>query len=355
MKWLFADDVMSLFSAQIGIDLGTANTPVFVRGHGICLREPSYVAVNNNTGRVITVGEAAKAMYGRAPTYISVIRPLRDGVIANFGIAYEMLKNLLAKARRDHSIIGPRVVVGIPSDVTQVEQRAVREAALLAGARTAYLVEQPFAAAVGAGLPVKEAVGSMVVDIGGGTTEVAVIALGGIVKSHSLRIAGDEMDEAILNYVKRVHGLLIGERTAEEIKIRIGSAYSLQEELMVSIRGRDIFTGLPRVMQINSAEIRTALAEQVNRIMEAVRSTLEQTPPELVGDIIEHGIVLTGGGSLLAGLELLCQEITGVKTIRAEDPINCVARGTGKLLEDRELLYRIATKGVYKKEREIAV
>lgn len=352
-KWLFIDNLLSGFSAQIGIDIGTANTPVYLRGLGICFREPSYVAVNNSTNKVISVGEYAKSMYGRTPEHISVIRPLREGVIANFEIAYEMLKNLLSKVRRfDHRLIAPRVVIGIPSDVTQVEQRAVKEAALHAGARSAYLVEQPFAAALGAGLPVKDAKGSIVVDIGGGTTEVAVISLGGIVKSLSLKIAGDIMDDTILNYVKRAHNLLIGERTSEEIKISIGSAFPLNSELLVSVRGRDLFSGLPRMVQINSAEIREALREPVERIIEGIRSTLEQTPPELIGDIVDRGIVLTGGGAQLTGLDILCTKVTGVKTVMADDPINCVAIGTGKLFEDRALLHRIVTVGVHRREEE---
>lgn len=354
MKWSFMDDILSRVSAQIGIDLGTANTPVFVRGKGICAREPSYVAVNIKTGKVIAAGQKAKSMYGKTPANISVIRPLRDGVIANFEIAHEMIKYLLVKVLQEHVIIGPRVIIGTPSDVTPVEQRAIKEAAIYAGARSAYLVEQPFAAAIGAGLPVKEAKGSMVVDIGGGTTEIAVISLGGIVKSQSLRIAGDELDEAVLNYMKKAHSLLIGERTAEDIKIRIGSAYPLKEDLVVTVKGRDLFSGLPRTIEINSREIREAISEPINRIMEGVRGTLEQTPPELVGDIMERGILLTGGGSLIAGLTELCSKVTGVKAIRAEDPINCVARGTGLLFEDKDLLHRIVILGVHKREDELA-
>lgn len=352
MRFLFIDDLLSYVTEGIGIDLGTANTPVYVQKKGIRLREPSYVAINNDTGKVVAVGAEAKAMYGRTPSHIQVIRPLRDGVIANFEVAYEMIKNLLSRVCSPRDLIGPRVLVGVPSNVTQVERRAVREAALHAGARRAYLVEQPLAAAIGAGLPVLEPTGSMVVDIGGGTTEVAVIALGGIVRSFSLRVAGDEMDETILNYVKKSYNLLIGERTAEEIKTTIGSVLAAKEEKSITVRGRDLFTGLPKAQRITSGEIREALWEPVGAIVEAIHSTLEETPPELIGDIMERGIVLTGGGALLGGLDRLLSEATGVPVVMANDPMSCVALGTGVLLEDPSLLKSVVLMRDHKREDE---
>jgi len=329
------------FSKDIGIDLGTANTLVHVRGKGIVLREPSVVAIQRDTGAILAVGEEAKQMIGRTPGNIVAIRPLKDGVIADFDVTQAMLKHFISKALKAKGVVKPRVVVGIPSGVTEVEKRAVIDATLQAGAREAYLIEEPMAAAIGAGLEVHEPTGNMVVDIGGGTTEVAIISLGGIVTSRSIRIGGDEMDESIVNYIKKEYNLMIGERTAEDIKIKIGSAYPKPEEESLEVKGRDLITGLPKTITVTSKEIREALKEPVNSIIEAIKVTLEKTPPELAADIMDRGIVMTGGGSLLYGLDKLVNEETGMPVHVAENPLDCVALGTGKVLEEIDLLKRV--------------
>ncbi|HBS60290.1 MAG TPA: rod shape-determining protein, partial [Firmicutes bacterium] len=317
-----------------------ANTLVHVKGKGIVLREPSVVAIQRDTGTVLAVGEEAKQMIGRTPGNITAIRPMKDGVIADFDVTQSMLKYFIDKAMGKRSFVRPRVVVAVPSGVTEVEKRAVTDATTQAGAREAYLIEEPMAAAIGAGLPVHEPTGNMVVDIGGGTTEVAVISLGGIVTSRSIRVGGDEMDESIVQYVKRTYNLMIGERTAEEIKITIGSALLLEETEM-DIRGRDLVTGLPKTLTITAEEVQKALAEPVASIIEAVKVTLEKTPPELAADIMDRGIVMTGGGSLLRGLDKLLNQETGMPVHLAEEPLSCVALGTGKALESIDVLKRI--------------
>jgi rod shape-determining protein MreB len=330
----------SSFSRDMGIDLGTANTLVHVKGRGIVLREPSVVAIQRDTGDVLAVGEEAKQMIGRTPGNIVAIRPMKDGVIADFDVTQSMLKYFIAKSMATRSFVRPRVVVAVPSGVTEVEKRAVIDATLQAGAREAYLIEEPMAAAIGAGLPVHEPTGNMVVDIGGGTTEVAVISLGGIVTSRSIRVGGDEMDEAIVQYIKRTYNLMIGERTAEEIKITIGSALTVDDKRM-DIRGRDLVTGLPKTLTITSEEVQRALTEPVFSIIEAVKVTLEKTPPELASDIMDRGIVMTGGGSLLRGLDKLLYQETGMPVHIAEETLSCVALGTGKALESLDVLKRI--------------
>ena len=322
-----------MFSKDIGIDLGTANTLIYMKGKGIVLREPSVVAVDVKNDRVLAVGIGAKQMIGRTPGSIVAIRPLKDGVIADFDITSSMLKEFIKKVIGT-SFSKPRVIICIPSGVTEVEKRAVDEAAYQAGAKNTYLIEEPMAAAIGAGLPVDEATGSMVVDIGGGTTEVAVISLSGIVTSCSVRIAGDELDESIISFVKKKYNMLIGERTAEDIKIKIGSAYPYPEEGSMDIKGRNLLDGLPGNISITSAEVREALADSVSQVIDAIRSTLERTPPELSADIIDRGIMLTGGGALLRGLDELINKETGISVNIAERPLDCVVEGTGKLLED---------------------
>lgn len=328
-------------SKDMGIDLGTANTLVNVKGKGIVLREPSVVAIQRDTGEVLAVGEEAKQMIGRTPGNIVAIRPLKDGVIADFDITQAMLKYFIRKAIDTKSFIRPRVVVGVPSGVTEVEKRAVIDATIQAGAREAYLIEEPMAAAIGAGLPVQEPTGNMVVDIGGGTTEVAVISLGGIVTSRSIRIGGDEMDEAIVQYIKRTYNLMIGERTAEEVKITIGAAIAPEVDEFLDIRGRDLVSGLPKTLTISASEVQRALSEPVAGIIEAVKVTLEKTPPELASDIMDRGIVMTGGSSLLRGLDSLLSKETGMPVHIAEDALSCVAIGTGKAIETLDLLKRV--------------
>ncbi|MCA1946757.1 MAG: rod shape-determining protein [Armatimonadetes bacterium] len=320
------------FGLDIGIDLGTANTLVHVAGRGILLREPSVVAINKDTGEVMAVGEEARRMLGRTPANIVAIRPLKDGVIADYNQTEAMLRHFIGKVAR-RMLFRRTVVVGIPSGVTEVERRAVIEAARRAGATQAYVIEEPMAAAIGAGLPIEEPVGSMIVDIGGGTTEVAVISLAGIVHSKSIRVAGDEIDEAIAAYVRRAYNLYIGERTAEQAKIEIGSAYALEQELEMEVKGRDLVSGLPRSAVIRSEEIRMAIAEPLNAIVDAVKTTLEATPPELAADAMNHGIVLAGGGALLRGIDRLISEETAMPVIVANDPLSCVAIGTGKVVE----------------------
>ena len=333
----------NLFGGFLGrdmaVDLGTANTLVYVRGRGIVLNEPSVVAIDIRTGRPLAVGTEAKRMIGRTPAHIRAIRPLRDGVIANFEICEKMLQYFIHKVHPRRFGNRPRMVICVPSGVTGVEKRAVQEAAEYAGAKkTPYIVEEPMAAAIGAGLPVHEPTGNMVVDIGGGTTEVAVISLGGIVTSQSVRIAGDELDEAIIAYVKKEYSLALGERTAEEIKIKLGSACSLQSELYAEVRGRDLITGLPKTIVTSTEEIRLAIEEPVSAIVDAVKVTLDKTPPELAADIMEQGIVLTGGGALLNGLDLRLHAETGMPIVIADNPLHSVAIGGGQCLEEFEVL-----------------
>ena len=322
-----------MFSKEIGIDLGTANTLVFLKGKGIIKREPSVVAMDMRTDNVLAVGLQAKNMIGRTPGSIVAVRPLKDGVIADFDVTASMLKYFICKSVRSMFFSKPRVVICIPSGVTEVEKRAVEDAAKQAGAGVVELIEEPMAAAIGAGLPVSEPTGSMVVDIGGGTSEVAVISLGDIVTATSERVAGDKLDEAIISYVKRKYNLLIGERTAEDIKMNMGSAVPYDDEGEMSIKGRNLLDGLPKNIVITSAEVREALAEPLRCIVEAVKSTLENTPPELSADIIDHGIMLTGGGALLRGIDTLISESTGMPVYIAERPLDCVVDGTGKCLE----------------------
>jgi len=321
------------FSTDMGIDLGTANTLVHLKGKGIIIREPSVVAVERDTNTVLAVGAEAKRMIGRTPGNIIAIRPLKDGVIADFDITQAMLRFFIKKAIRNKSFVRPRVVVGVPSGVTAVEKRAVVDAAIQAGAREAYLIEEPMAAAIGAGLPVQEATGSMVVDIGGGTSEVAIISLGGIVVSKSLRIGGDEMDDAIVQYIKRKYSLLIGERTAEEVKIEIGTAMEVERPARMNIRGRDLVTGLPKTLTINQNQVREALAEPIEGIIDAIKATLEKCPPELAADIMDRGIVMTGGSSLLRNFDRILSRETGMPVLVSEDALSCVALGTGIAVE----------------------
>ncbi len=336
------NNLFGRFSRDMGIDLGTANTLVFVRGKGIVLREPSVVAIQqNNRSVALAVGEEAKLMLGRTPGNIIAIRPLMDGVIADFDVAETMLKHFIQKVHERQGVFRPRMVIGIPSGVTGVERRAVMDAALQAGAREVYLIEEPMAAAIGAGLPVSEPTGSMIVDIGGGTTEVAVISLGGIVVSRSVRIAGDELTDAIVQYLKKVHNLSIGERTAEDIKVRLGSAYPRGEDQSMEVRGLNMVSGLPRTVTITTSEVREALQEPVTAIVDAVRDTLEKTPPELAADIIDRGIVLAGGGALLQGLDELISHDTEMPVHIADDPLSCVALGTGRVLEEFPTLKRV--------------
>lgn len=320
----------------MGIDLGTANTLVYVKGKGIVLKEPSVVAIQRDTGAVLAVGDEAKQMIGRTPGNIIAIRPMKDGVIADFDVTQRMLKYFINKVHRKTVLVHPRVVICVPSGVTEVERRAVVEATIQAGAREAYLTEEPMAAAIGAGLPVHEPTGNMIVDIGGGTTEVAVISLGGIVTSRSIRVGGDEMDAAIMQHIKRTYNLAIGERTAEEIKIQIGSAYPLTAEEAIDVRGRDLVTGLPKTIAITSEEIQDALREPVSGIVEAVKVTLEKTPPELAADIMDRGIVMAGGGALLRGLDRLLNQETGMPVHLTDDSLLCVALGAGKVLDSIE-------------------
>ncbi len=323
----------------MAVDLGTANTLVYVRGRGIVLSEPSVVAIDQRTNEVHAVGIEAKRMLGRTPGNITAIRPLKDGVIADFDVTEQMLRHFIQKVHQNRWA-HPRVVVCVPSGVTGVEKRAVEEATLSAGARQAYLIEEPMAAAIGAGLPVAEPTGNMVVDIGGGTTEVAVISLGGIVVAQSIRVGGDEMDEAIINWVKREYKLMIGSQTSEEVKLEIGSAYPLREEVQAEIRGRDMITGLPKTVVLSSEEVREALEEPVSQIVDAVKSTLDKTPPELASDIMDRGIMLAGGGALLQGLDERLRRETEMPIHVAESPLTCVAVGSGRSLEEFEVMRR---------------
>ncbi|KPU42248.1 Rod shape-determining protein MreB [Oxobacter pfennigii] len=340
------------FSKDMGIDLGTANTLIYIKGKGIVIREPSVVAIKNDTTRQpLAVGNEAKQMIGRTPGNIIAIRPLKDGVIADFDVTQTMLKYFIKKVLNKGTFVRPRIVVCYPSGVTQVEKNAIEQATRQAGAKEVHLLPEPMAAAIGAGLPVDEPTGSMVVDIGGGTTDVAVISLGGIVTSKSLRIAGDEFDQAIVSYVKREYSIMIGERTAEQIKIEIGSAFPLDSEKTMDIRGRDLVTGLPKTLTITSSEIRTALSEPVNAIIDAIKSTLEKTPPELAADIMDKGIMLTGGGALLQGFDKLIMEETDMPVNIAEDPLDCVAIGAGKALDNIDKLGSMSSLTLSKKYR----
>ena len=326
----------------MGIDLGTANTLVHVRGRGIVLDEPSVVAVSRRTGQVLSVGADARRMLGRTPADITAMRPLKDGVIADFEHTEQMIRHFIAKAHnRDWHVSHPRMVLGVPSGVTEVEKRAVLDAATSAGAREAHLIEEPMAAAIGAGLPVQKPGGSMIVDIGGGTTEVAVISLGGLVAAESARVGGDEMDAAIVQYVRRSLGLLIGERTAEEIKVGMGSAFPQEEERTFTVKGRDLVTGLPKVVEMTTAHVREALTPVLVEITRSIKRTLDQTPPELIDDVIERGITLCGGGALLAGLDQLIAHETLMPVLVAREPLTCVVRGTGIVLEELETLRRV--------------
>ncbi|OUN00541.1 MAG: rod shape-determining protein [Firmicutes bacterium ZCTH02-B6] len=332
------------FGRDMGIDLGTANTLVYVKGRGIVVQEPSVVAIDVETKQVLAVGEEAKRMVGRTPGSIVAVRPLQDGVIADFDVTERMLRHFISIANRRIGFFRPRVVIAVPSGVTEVEKRAVIDATLSAGAKDCRLIEEPMAAAIGCGLPVQEPSGSMVVDIGGGTTEVAVISLGGIVTHRSVRVGGDELDEAIVQHVRRNYNLLIGERTAEEVKHAIGSAYPMvdDDERTMDVRGRDLVTGLPKTVTLTAEEVREAMSEPVAAIIEAVRVTLERTPPELAADVMERGIMLAGGGALVRGMDQLLAEQTGMPIHIAEDPLTCVVRGTGAVLEHLDLLQRVA-------------
>lgn len=328
------------FSHDVGIDLGTANTLVYVRGKGIVINEPSVVAINQRTKQILAIGTEAQVMVGKTPAHIVATRPLVDGVVSDFEVTEQMLRYFIERVHKERFSLlpRPRVVIGVPYGVTEVERRAAEEAALNAGARQAFLIEEPVAAAIGARLPIQEATGSMIVDIGGGTTEVAVISMGGIVASRSVRTAGDEMNQDIINYARDNFNLLLGDRTAEQIKIDIGSACTLKEPLERPMRGRDLVSGLPHQVMINDEQVRQALYKSTTIIVEAVKSTIEETPPELVADIMERGIVLAGGGALLKGLDVLISQATQTKVYIADDPLTCVARGTGVVLEDLETL-----------------
>jgi rod shape-determining protein MreB and related proteins len=337
LNWL-----LGLFSLDIGIDLGTANTLVDVRGRGIVINEPSVVAIDKKTRKVLAIGAEAKEMVGRTPGNIVAIRPLRDGVISDFEVTEQMLHYFIHKVH-EHMLLRvprPRVVVGIPSGVTEVEKRAVHDATLSAGAREAYLIEEPIAAAIGAGLPVSDALGNMIVDIGGGTTEVAVISLGGIVVARSIRVAGDEMDEDIMNYARQKYNLLIGEQMAEQVKIQAGSAYPMEQEAVVPLRGRNLISGLPESIDVSSVELREALRSSVGVIIDTVRQAIDETPPELISDLMEHGIALAGGGALLQGLAERLSAETRMRVYVAESPLTCVARGAEKVLENFDVLHK---------------
>jgi len=335
--------LLSWFSHDMAIDLGTAHTLVYVQEKGIVLNEPSVVAIEKHTNRILAVGSEAKRMVGRTPGNISTIRPMKDGVIADFEMAERMLRYFITKAHNRSTFIRPRIIIGVPSRITQVERRAVRESAELAGAREVHLIEEAVAAAIGAGLPITEPTGNMVVDIGGGTTDIAVISLGGIVYSESVKMAGDQMDAAIMNHLKREYNLLIGEHMAEQVKLQIGSAYPLAEKAQMMVKGRDLISGIPRTIVMEDTEIREALQNSVTTIVTAIKVALENTPPELAGDIIDRGIVLTGGGSLLRGLDARLRDETGLPIVRVDDPLTSVVLGVGKTLEEMALLRKVAS------------
>lgn len=334
-------NVIGRFSDDLAIDLGTANTLVYVKGKGIVLNEPSVVAIEKKSEEVLAVGLEAKKMVGRTPGNIIAIRPMKDGVIADFEIAEKMLRHFISKAHNRSAFVRPRIIICVPSRITQVEQRAVRDSASLAGGREVYLVEEPIAAAIGAGLPIAEPSGNMVVDIGGGTTDVAVISLAGIVYSESVKVAGDKMDDCIVNYIKRKYNLLIGDHMAELIKLGIGSAYPFDEKKTMMIKGRDLITGIPKTLVIDDAEVREALAEPISAIVNAIKVALENTPPELAGDIIDRGIVLTGGGSLLNGMDIRLREETNLPVITVDNPLITVVLGTGSILDELDLLKKV--------------
>ncbi len=327
----------------MAIDLGTAHTLVYVQGKGIVLNEPSVVAIERYTNKILAVGSEAKRMVGRTPGNISAIRPMKEGVIADFEMAERMLRYFITKVHNRTAFVRPRIIIGVPSRITQVEQRAVKESAELAGAREVYLIEEPVAAAIGAGLPITEPSGNMVVDIGGGTTDVAVISLGGIVYSESVKVAGDQIDAAIINHVKREHNLLIGEHMAERVKLGIGSAYPLEEKTQMMVKGRDLVSGIPRTIALEDGEVREALQECLSAIVSAIKLALEHTPPELAGDIVDRGIVLTGGGALLRGLDARLREETGLPIVTVDDPLTSVVLGVGKTLEELTLLRSVAS------------
>ena len=333
--------ILGLFSNDMGVDLGTATTLVFVKGEGVVLCEPSVVAIERGTSHVLAVGEEAKRMLGRTPGNIVAIRPMKDGVIADFEITEAMLRYFIKKVHHRRVLVRPRIVIAIPSGITEVEKRAVKDSAERAGAREVFLIEEPIAAAIGVGLPIQEPIGNMIIDIGGGTTEIAVISLAGIVFSRSIRIGGDEMDEAIIEYLKKTYNLMIGERTAEDSKIRIGSAYPLDEEMTLEVKGRDLIAGLPKTVTITSEEVREALQEPLRAIVESVKITLERTPPELAADLIDHGIMMAGGGSLLRGLDKLISEETGLPVHIADDPLTAVVCGTGTVLNEIRYLKKV--------------
>jgi len=334
--------VLGWFSNDLAIDLGTANTLVYVKGKGIVINEPSVVAIERKSGQVLAVGSDAKKMLGRTPGNIVAIRPMKDGVIADFEIAEKMLRHFITRAHNRNTFVRPRIIICVPSKITQVEQRAVKDSAELAGAREVYLIEEPIAAAIGAGLPIAEPFGNMVVDIGGGTTDVAVISLAGIVYSESVKVAGDRMDDFIMSYIKRKYNLLIGDHMAEQVKFEIGSAYPQDDRKTFMVKGRDLISGIPRTLVIDDAEIREALAEPIGAIVNAIKIALENTPPELAGDIIDRGIVLTGGGSLLRGMDVRLREETNLPIITVDNPLTTVVLGTGKALDQIDLLRRVS-------------
>ena len=342
---MFLNNWMGFFSTDVAMDLGTANTLVFVKGRGIVLNEPSVVAIERATGKVRAVGHEAKLMLGRTPDEISAVRPLKDGVIADFEVTEHLLREFIQRVQKHKFLVRPRIIICVPSGITEVEKRAVVDSAVRAGAREVLLVPEPIAAAIGGGLPVDTPTGNMVVDIGGGTTEIAVIALNGIVTKMSIRVGGDEMDDAIMNYAKKAYNMLIGEQTAERIKIEIGSAFPLPEEMEMEIKGRDLVRGIPRTLRVSSVEIREALQEPVGSIVNALRESLERTPPELAADIVDRGIFMTGGGALLRGLDLLLREVTNLNIRVAQDPLTCVVLGAGKLLEHLEDFDKVILSG----------
>ena len=339
---MFFNKLMGMVSNDLAIDLGTANTLVYVRGRGIICSEPSVVVVRRDNKKPIAVGLEAKEMVGKTPANIVTIRPMKDGVIADFDATEEMLKYFITKVHHRKSFISPRVIIGVPSGITQVEQRAVKDAAHASGSREVYLIEEPMAAALGVGLPVGEPSGNMIVDIGGGTTDVAVISLDGIVFSKAVRVGGDKMDEAIIAYIKRKYNLMIGDRTAEQIKIQCGSAYPTEKIPPIEVKGRDLISGIPKAINVSEEEVREALQESVGLILDTIKVTLENTPPELAADIVDHGIVLAGGGALLKGLDILIREHTGVPVIVPDDPLTAVVRGCGAMLDQLQLLKKIA-------------
>jgi rod shape-determining protein MreB and related proteins len=344
-------DILGWFSNDLAIDLGTATTLVYVRGRGIVLNEPSVVAIEKKTEKVLAVGAEAKKMLGRTPGNIMAIRPMKEGVIADFEMAERMLRHFITKAHNRSTFVRPRIIIGVPSRITQVEQRAVRDSAELAGAREVYLIEEPVAAAIGAGLPITEPSGNMVVDIGGGTTDIAVLSLGGIVYSESVKVAGDRMDDAIMNYVKKKYNLLIGDHMAERIKVEIGSAYPFEEKKTMMVKGRDLISGIPRTLVLDDSEIREALYEPISTIVNAIKVALENTPPELAGDIIDCGIVLTGGGSMLWGMDTRLREETGLPIITVDDPLTSVVLGVGKILDELDLLRKVSVMSQYSSSR----